>query len=407
MSNRRLREKAEKAQIQRENPELWTGLRKPGQPSKIFNRKEAEAEYQSNIEAARELARKQAVELDGSAPTGQAAPAPAPAPAPANSGFTGVAGRNVGFSSNANAGFSGVSGSQVGFKRESPTATPTGAPPRRETFAEEDARTRREKTLSGAFGEKAQAKAENLEGRKGLFAEMRTAATEGGNTTGFRDRAKALGIDEAGYARGIARAEGTAVPTLAPTVAGPAAPLTGRALAEKNIATMGQAGAAADYFKRRDTEMLAKQSKQIDRATATPPTYRSGETRSAPASATPSFSSMFSREVDNDMAPMPSTPTASAQPSARSEGMENYGTFTPPAPRPVSRVEAQAIPRSERNYLERQVSGQITGTDIAKTFKEGGAFVREGVKAARSFRDRTNQRSASLGENLRTKLGIQ
>ena len=35
------------------------------------------------------------------------------------------------------------------------------------------------------------------------------------------------------------------------------APLTGRALAEKNIATKGQAGAAADYFKRAEAEKAA------------------------------------------------------------------------------------------------------------------------------------------------------
>ena len=54
--------------------------------------------------------------------------------------------------------------------------------------------------------------ASNLAGRRELFADMRATAkgVEGSKTgSDFRDRAKALGIDDAGYARGIGRAEGT------------------------------------------------------------------------------------------------------------------------------------------------------------------------------------------------------
>jgi hypothetical protein len=52
----------------------------------------------------------------------------------------------------------------------------------------------------------------NLGGRQALFADMRATAQglEGSKTgSDFRDRAKALGIDDAAYARGIGRAEGT------------------------------------------------------------------------------------------------------------------------------------------------------------------------------------------------------
>jgi len=127
MSNRRLREKAEKLRIQQENPSLWTGLRKPGQPSKIFNRAEAEAEYQSNIEAARILAQKKAAELEGGAPatTGQAEPTGQPA-------------------SRLDASPTPRLDAQPASRLDaSPTPrldaqnqSPTGAPPRRETFAE-------------------------------------------------------------------------------------------------------------------------------------------------------------------------------------------------------------------------------------------------------------------------------
>jgi len=243
MSNRRLLERAQRLEIEQKFPELGRGLRKPGQPSKIINREALQASYDREQEAAAAIARER-----NATQTGQTV-------VPITAGQTelsGVAGRSVGFNS---------------------TASPS--PPRRETFAEEDIRTRREKTLSGVFGEQAQAKAENLEGRKGLFAEMRTAATEGGNTSGFRDRAKTLGIDDEGYKRGIARAEGTAVPS--PAAPAPTTPLTGRALAEKNISTMGVQGAVADYAER-NPSFAAKFAAEVDKETipllAAAPTQR-------------------------------------------------------------------------------------------------------------------------------------
>ena len=202
-----------------------------------------------------------------------------------------------------------------------------------------------------------------------------------------RERASSLGVDDKSFNTAVARIEGVDM-TPTPTVAGPAAPLTGRALAEKNIATMGQAGATADYFKRKDTEMLAKQSKQIDMATATPPTYRSGEARSASASVTPSFSSMFSREVDNDMAPMPSIPTASTRPSARSEGGEDFGTFRPrPAPtslfgavREDAAANRQAILEGAAAGREAILSGAAEGREtILEGAAKGGQLLKRGA----------------------------
>ena len=54
--------------------------------------------------------------------------------------------------------------------------------------------------------------AANLKGRRELFADMQATArgdADSKSQSGFRERAKALGIDDAGYARGIGRAEGT------------------------------------------------------------------------------------------------------------------------------------------------------------------------------------------------------
>lgn len=257
MSNRRLLEKAQKLQIQKENPSLWTGLRKPGQPSKIFNRAEAEAEYQSNVQAEQELTRRRTAELEGGAPTGQPSGAPTgqPQPSGAPTGQPQPSGAPTGQPSGAvgsNVGFSGVAGSKVGFSK---------LPEMRETFAEADARTRREKTLSGAFGEQAQKRAENLEGRKGLFAEMKASSQKSGgdipmeDMTRFGEQAKKLGIADENFERTAFRVEGGKFP--APTAAAAPAPLTGSARAQKNIAEKGIQGAAADYFKRAEAEKVA------------------------------------------------------------------------------------------------------------------------------------------------------
>jgi hypothetical protein len=201
--------------------------------------------------------------------------------------------------------FSGVSGSRVGFNRESPTATPTGTPPRRETFAEEDARTRREKTLSGAFGEKAQARAQNLEDRKSLFAEMKAGGIDSAQA---RERAKSLGVDDRSFNTAVARIEGVDMTNSAQsgrTVTGAeldgvndlfAKPQGGRALAEKNIATMGVQGAAADYFKRAEAEKTAMQQR---RESAPTRNFTDAASREPNAPAR-SFAQTFGTEVDRE-----------------------------------------------------------------------------------------------------------
>jgi len=63
----------------------------------------------------------------------------------------------------------------------------------------------------------------NLAGRRALFADMQAAARgdAGSKPSGFRERAKALGIDDAGYTRGINRAEKPLpTPTAKPSLGG-------------------------------------------------------------------------------------------------------------------------------------------------------------------------------------------
>jgi len=295
MSNRRLREKADKLKIQQENPSLWTGLRKPGQPSKIFNRAEAEAEYQSNIEAARILAQKKAAELEGGAPatTGQAEPTGQPA--------------------------SRLDASPTP-RLDAQNQSPTGAPPRRETFAEADARTRREAELAGKFGEKVQKRAENLEGREGLFAEMKTAAQKAGgdipmdDMTRFGEQAKKLGIADENFERTAFRVEGGKF--AAPTAPAPSTPLTGGALARSNIAKMGQAGAVADYFKRAEAEKAAAQQK---RNSAFADQSLAAANKMAPE-APMSFASTFGSEIDRN----------EPSPAATTNAKPTVPTLTPP-----------------------------------------------------------------------------
>jgi len=221
--------------------------------------------------------------------------------------------------------------------------------------------------------------------------------------TRFGEQAKKLGIADENFEKTAFRVEGGKF--AAPTAPALSAPLTGRALAEKNIATMGQAGATADYFKRKDTEMLAKQSKQIDMATATPPTYRSGEARSASANATPSFSSMFSREVDNDAAPKPATPTASFQPTVRSEGGEDFGTFKP-KPRGMEYNEAAVGKvRGATTKVDEAINTELG--KVASKYKGAFAELRKTPGKLNQVVDRTNRASNIFSKNLRSQLGIQ
>lgn len=84
-------------------------------------------------------------------------------------------------------------------------------------------------SLSGAFGERAKAKTKR---------DIVTTASR------FRGQSMAM----MGRASNPAMPTKTAGVTGAPAATAPAAPLQGRALAQKNIATKGIQGAAADYF---------------------------------------------------------------------------------------------------------------------------------------------------------------
>lgn len=180
----------------------------PGEPSPIVNPKQIEATRKADEESLRQQLIKDN-EAKGGTPI-----------APKGSVFGGVTGREIGL-------------------KPGPASIP--ANPSGETFAQTEARDRREKNLSGAFGTRAQ----NLEQRKGLFAEMKAGTV---TQDAARERATSLGVTPNNFDSASARAVG--VDTGPPASAAAPAPLTGRALAEKNLATMGTLGAIADYRKR-------------------------------------------------------------------------------------------------------------------------------------------------------------
>ena len=192
----------------------------PGEPSKIVNPKQIEATRQKEEDAQKSLLREQNRVLGGTEP------------------------------SSTGSVFGGVSGRQIGLK-PGPASIP--ANPSGETFAQTEARDRREKNLSGAFGTRAQ----NLEQRKGLFAEMKAGTV---TQDAARERATSLGVTPDNFDSASARAVG--VDTGPPASAAAPAPLTGRALAEKNLATMGTLGAIADYRKRDAAEKAAMQNRK-------------------------------------------------------------------------------------------------------------------------------------------------
>jgi hypothetical protein len=304
MSNRRLREKAEKAQILRENPEIARGISSADVQSRIPNADERKAESMLTLARDAKLARERNATQTGqaaaptgqaaaptgqaAAPTGQAAAPTGQAAAPTGgSVFSGVAGRNAGFSgtptsgvANSNVGFGGGGGSRL---------TPSSGG----SFAETDARKRQEATASGAFGSRAQ----NLAGRQGLFAEMKVDSAQA------RERASALGVSDKGFNTAVARMEGVDM-TSEPKPA--AAPLTGRALAERNIATMGADGAAADYFKRAGAEKAALAQKQKS-AFANKDIVREKKPSTAPNGLRMSFAGMFGEATDKGEPPTAGT----------------------------------------------------------------------------------------------------
>jgi hypothetical protein len=329
----------------------------PGEPSKIINR--AELEEQQRVEQARdyEILRKKNIEEGGEDPGPMQQPST-----------------------------SGIANRRVGFNRESATA-PSGAP--RESFAETDARKRSESAASGAFGARAQAKAENLQGRQSLFAEMRKPVTEevfngdpGAQEQGYRDRAKSLGIDDVSFARGLARSQDKefAEPTAASESA---APLQGRALAEKNIAAMGVQGAAADYFKRAGAEKAARPAAVAATPAAAPTTFASSfaaerdtdepspAMRQAKANAVSSRwnANTMRAEYERSRTPEPAAPAPAASP-------------TPPTPTPTS--ESAPAPASIGAALGADIQGVdralrgATSAGLMATAR-GGQAVAEGA----------------------------
>ena len=115
-------------------------------------------------------------------------------------------------------------------------------PAPRETPARQDFRTRMEKTMSGAFGDRAKAKTQ------GDITKTATSLRDQGMAMLGRG-AKPMSADVADLNAGL---RGGA-PVMASVPATPQTPLQGRALAEKNIAEKGAMGAAADYFKRKSS----------------------------------------------------------------------------------------------------------------------------------------------------------
>jgi hypothetical protein len=409
MSNRRLREKAEKLEIQRENPSLWTGLRKPGQPSKIFNRAEAEAQYKFDFEAEREIARKRAIELEGGASAGQTAP-------------TGQTASRLDASPTP--------------RLDAQNQSPAGASPQRETFAEEDARTRREATLAGKFGEQAQARAQNLEGRKGLFAEMKAGSTDSATA---RERASSLGVDDKSFNTAVARIEGVDMtPTMSVEEADKvfadaerkynvgAGAVKGRALAERNIAEKGQAGAAADYFKRAGKEKAAAQQK---RNSAFADQSLAAANKMAPE-APMSFASTFGSEIDFGDLPSPAMQQARANTAAARtkadtmraeyEAGQARASKSPKSSRPTPIPEPTPKPKPKSMEYNEAAVGKVRGVatkvddaintelgKVASKYKGAFAQLRKTPGKLNQIVDQTNQASNLFSKYLRSQLGIQ
>jgi hypothetical protein len=114
-------------------------------------------------------------------------------------------------------------------------------------------RTWQDSARDGAFGTGAKAKIGNLDQRQSLFREMQGAAP-GKDISGFKGRADTLGVSEGGWQSALGRLRGDmagkpagAAPGAQPS---PTAPMTGKARAESNIATMGLQGAIADNQQR-------------------------------------------------------------------------------------------------------------------------------------------------------------
>lgn len=268
----------------------------------------------------------------------------------------------------------------------------------------EQGAARMKSSMSGAFGERAKAK---------------TVRDVNATVSKFRDQ----GLAMMGRGTGPAMATKTASVTGVPVATPPAAPLQGRALAKRNIATKGFQGAAADYFKRRDNEMLAKQSKGLDTAMAKPQAYqgnpaakptRAGVTAPAASGSVNPIRSQYPEALSPTMG-IATQPKPAAV--AQSDAEDDYGkanmNWTPRDNRQNARdaVAAAEAKGSIPSYQDRKQAGFVSGSELvapvakkatqigqaAKTIgKDIGTATRKGVQAARNFSEKTNNWSADF-----------
>lgn len=199
------------------------------------------------------------------------------------------------------------------------------------------------------------------------------------------------------------------------------APLQGRALAEKNIAEKGIQGATADYFQRRDNEMLAKQQKQIDTAFSKPVRHSKGEkgvTNTAPTKA--AYRNPIRAQGSPPLSPTMGmgAPDAPASSVAANNENNEFGQgnmdWTPRDSRQDARdaVANSAAKGEIPNYQDRMQSGFVSGKEIVTPVKnkaiqigqaakiigeDVASATRKGVASARNFSDRTN----AWAENFR------
>lgn len=103
---------------------------------------------------------------------------------------------------------------------------------------------------AGAFGADQQKKINNLDGRQALFSAMK-GPWNNASMDKFRETGRKLGVNDAGWAAGVSRANGQEPAAPAPPKAIPvpetSTPQFGSDIAKNNIATKGLAGAIADY----------------------------------------------------------------------------------------------------------------------------------------------------------------
>jgi hypothetical protein len=262
-------------------------------------------------------------------------------------------------------------------------------------------RKRKELAATGAFGKGPQ----NLAQRQQLFADMKSAGS-GAASPDIAKRAAGLGVTRSQYDRAWSKVPqapasiAAAKPTtpagsmvMRPQSAMPAmatAP-TGKALAEANIAKMGVAGAAADYFKRSDAEKQQKRQRSWNQVAsmpqAKPMSPASGSRRtfesvaglpekSKPVAATVPTMDFSVPPVANPIsiggtpppAPPPAPPTAAKPQPKKRAWMEPTGaSFTYPEARKPD-MSSQRI-REANERLKKRRAAASSFTDNAPTWR--------------------------------------